>query len=133
MRKGVSPVVAIVLLIAIAVISAVAVWTWVGPLTSKPPMGSTTQSIVQVIACHPGNPTTIDIKNTGGVKISSQSFTLISMADGSLVNLTGSGVVTTQTLSPGEVNSSVQISPSLASGVSYALRAQNFPDMPFTC
>ncbi len=129
MRKGVSPVVAIVLLIAIAVISAVAVWTWVGPLTSKPPMGSTTQYALQVIECYPGTPTTIDIKNTGGVKISAQSFALISMADGNTLN----GSVISQTLPPGEVNSSVTIVPSLSSGVSYALRAQNFPDIQFTC
>jgi flagellin-like protein len=37
MKKGVSPVVATVLLIAIAVISSVAVWYWVAPLTSQQP------------------------------------------------------------------------------------------------
>jgi len=128
MRKGVSPVVAIVLLIAIAVISAVAVWTWVGPLTSKPPMGSTTQYALQVIKCYPST-STIDIKNTGGTKISAQAFSLISKVDGAVLNPT----VTSQTLAPGEVNSSVLITPALSSGVQYALRATNFPDIEFTC
>jgi len=128
MRKGVSPVVAIVLLIAIAVISAVAVWTWVGPLTSKPPMGSTTQYSMQVVRCY-SSTSTIDIKNTGGTKISAQAFSLISKVDGAQLNAT----VTSQTLAPGEVNSSVLITPALSSGVQYALRAQNFPDIEFTC
>ena len=128
MRKGVSPVVAIVLLIAIAVISAVAVWTWVGPLTSKPPMGSTTQYSVGVIRCYPDT-NAIDIKNTGGVKISAQSFNLITKIDGATVLPSAIN----QTLSPGEVNSSVTIGWDLQSGVAYALRAQNFPDVEFTC
>jgi len=130
MKQGVSPVVAIVLLIAIAVISAVAVWTWVGPLTSKPPMGSTTQYALQVIKCYPGtSPTTIDIKNSGGVTINTQSFSLISKTDGSMQNTS----VLTTTLAPGQINSSLAIWPALLSGSSYALRATNFPDIEFTC
>ena len=130
MRKGVSPVVAIVLLIAIAVISAVAVWTWVGPLTSKPPMGSTTQYSLQVLKCYTAS-NSIDVKNTGGVKITSQSFTLINKADGSVASAAPFSALT---LAPGEVNSSLPISGwTLQSGMMYALRAQNFPDIEFTC
>ena len=129
MRKGVSPVVAIVLLIAIAVISAVAVWTWVGPLTSKPPMGSTTQYSLQIIRCYPGTPGAIDIKNTGGVIVPSTVFALISMSDGSTLSATGA----TLGVAPGLTNSSVAVSPSLTSGSSYLLRATGFPDIPFTC
>jgi len=129
MRKGVSPVVAIVLLIAIAVISAVAVWTWVGPLTSKPPMGSTTQYSLTVIKCYPGATGTLDIKNTGGVKINGQSFSLIDKTTGGTLSTSAF----TTTLAPGEVNSTLSVGTTLLSGVAYALRAQNFPDIEFTC
>ena len=130
MRKGVSPVVAIVLLIAIAVISAVAVWTWVGPLTSKPPMGSTTQYAMQVIKCYPAT-NQLDIKNSGGVKITAQNFSLINKLDGSVASAVPFALIT---LSPGEIASNLTVSgTTLQSGVSYALRAANFPDIEFTC
>jgi len=130
MRKGVSPVVAIVLLIAIAVISAVAVWTSVGPLTSKPPMGSTTQYSLTVLRCYPGT-STIDIKNTGGTRITGVTFTLINKTDGQAVP---GGTTGALTLGPGETNSSMTLgSVTLISGMPYALRAQNFPDVEWTC
>jgi len=130
MRKGVSPVVAIVLLIAIAVISAVAVWSWVSPLTSKPPMGSTTQYALSVLNCY-ASTNTIDIKNVGGVKITSQNFSLVESATGTVLNT--SALATLQTLLPGEVNSSVAVNYDITAGSSYVLRATNFPDFRFTC
>jgi len=135
MRKGVSPVVAIVLLIAIAVISAVAVWSWVSPLTSKPPTGSTTQYSISVLRCYPGSTgltATIDIKNTGGVKISAQNFALIDASTGATINASNT-LTGAQTLAPGETNSSVNVTAPLTAGSSYALRAANFPDVRFTC
>ncbi len=134
MRKGVSPVVAIVLLIAIAVISAVAVWSWVAPLTSKPPTGSTTQYSISVLKCYPGAVVsgTIDIKNTGGVKISAQNFALIDASTGATLNASNA-LTGPQTLAPGETNSSVNVTSTLTAGSSYALRAANFPDVRFTC
>ena len=74
MRKGVSPVVATVLLIAIAVISAVAVWYWVAPMTGSQPTPSTTQYGIAVTNVYTNatsgtSCTTVDIKNTGGVSI----------------------------------------------------------------
>lgn len=128
MRKGVSPVVAIVLLIAIAVISAVAVWTWVGPLTSKPPMGSTTQYSLTVLRCYPGT-STIDIKNTGGTRITGVTFTLINKTDGGSYG-SGTGSIT---LGPGDTSSNQSVGAVLISGMPYALRAQNFPDVEWTC
>jgi flagellin-like protein len=68
MRKGISPVVAVVLLIAIAVIAAVAVWYWVSPMTGKPATADTTQKSVSVSRCY-STYTAIDIRNTGGVTI----------------------------------------------------------------
>jgi len=41
MRKGISPIVAVVLLIAIAVIAAVGLYFWVGGLATKQPTPST--------------------------------------------------------------------------------------------
>ncbi len=137
MRKGVSPVVAIVLLIAIAVISAVAVWSWVSPLTSKPPTGSTTQYSLSVLKCYPDGHTngssinTVDIKNTGGVKISGQTFALIDTGTGA--TLTSTALNASQTLAPGETNSTVPVLYDVTAGSSYALRAANFPDVRFTC
>lgn len=73
MRKGVSPVVATVLLIAIAVISAVAVWYWVSPLTSAQATPSTTQYGFVITTAYKnstsGNCVTLDIKNSGGASI----------------------------------------------------------------
>ena len=77
MRKGVSPVVATVLLIAIAVISAVAVWYWVAPLTSAQATPSTAQYAFVVTSTYKnsvGNCTAMDVKNSGGTTI--QGFTV---------------------------------------------------------
>jgi flagellin-like protein len=135
MRKGVSPVVAIVLLIAIAVIAAVAVWSWVSPLTSKPPTGSTTQYRIDIIKCYSAS-SSIDIKNTGGTLISGQTFDLYNGLTGAQLNITGMAygpAVPGQTLAPGAINSSVPLYPTVSSGTSYILRATNFPDAKFTC
>ena len=72
MRKGVSPVVATVLLIAIAVISAVAVWYWVAPLTSAQPTPATTESGYTIGTVYKNTSSTcvsVDITNNGGVVI----------------------------------------------------------------
>ena len=74
MRKGVSPVVATVLLIAIAVISAVAVWYWVAPLTSAQPTPSTTQTAYVVTSTYKNTSNsaqcaTLDLMNSGGIVI----------------------------------------------------------------
>ena len=129
MRKGVSPVVAIVLLIAIAVISAVAVWSWVGPLTSKPATGSTTQYKLDVMHCYPDT-NAIDIRNNGGVKFTAQNFSLVDGATGTTLNGTA---IMAQTLAPGESNSTVAVMYDLTAGSIYKLRATNFPDIQFPC
>ena len=76
MRKGVSPVVATVLLIAIAVISAVAVWYWVSPLAGPQATPSTTQYGFVVTSTYKsaGNCTSLDIKNSGGMAIPLTTF-----------------------------------------------------------
>ncbi len=132
MRKGVSPVVAIVLLIAIAVISAVAVWTWVGPLTAKPALGSTTFYNFQISRCNPTySPTTsaLDFKNGGGANLPTTTFSLISQADGSTLTSTSF----TTTLPAGMTNSSLTVNYNLSSGIAYSLRASGIPDITFVC
>jgi len=131
MRKGVSPVVAIVLLIAIAVISAVAVWSWVAPLTGKPPTGSTTQYIVSVKHCYPeGN--TIDLRNDAALTITSQNFSLVDTQTGAILNASGA-FTSLLTIAPGATSSNVAVAWDIVAGSSYTLRAQNFPDHKFVC
>ena len=53
MRKGISPIVAVVLLIAIAVIAAVGLYFWVGGLATKQPTPSTPIVIgAQRVSCN---------------------------------------------------------------------------------
>ena len=60
MRKGISPIVAVVLLIAIAVIAAVGLYFWVGGLATQQPTPSTPGTITAscaggaVIVCNTG-------------------------------------------------------------------------------
>ncbi|MEM3412288.1 MAG: archaellin/type IV pilin N-terminal domain-containing protein [archaeon] len=74
--KGISPVIATVLLIAIAVIGAVALWYWAGGLAGKPPMAQTTQQAITISDCKVTNPGQVNnsaqltIRNTGGVDVS---------------------------------------------------------------
>jgi len=78
MKKGVSPVVATVLLIAIAVISAVAVWYWVAPMTGQQATPETTQKSYTLVDIYPNASSTgcnaVDIKNVGGVTLSNLYF-----------------------------------------------------------
>ncbi len=62
-NKGVDPVVATVLLIAIAVIAAIGVWYWVGAFTGKPPTGPQQQVALSLESC---NGSHVQVRNTGG-------------------------------------------------------------------
>ena len=127
MIKGVSPVVAIVLLIAIAVISAVGVWVFVGPLTSKPPLPGGVSYEISVEGCVV--PNLLDIKNTGASKIVSQTFSLVNLADGSVQTAT----CPITNLAPYDSTQCTTTGTTLVSGVTYALRAANYPEAQFTC
>jgi len=144
MRKGVSPVVATVLLIAIAVISAVAVWYWVSPLTSPSATPSTTQYgfvVTSVYKNASGNCTTVDIKNSGGTTIPTNTifeiFNIAGTSTGKYVNVT---TLTSGTTS----NFNIITAPGTNGGIpvgSYLLRATKlwgsnnigFVDTYFTC
>jgi len=103
MKKGVSPVVATVLLIAIAVISAVAVWYWVAPMTGQQATPATTNYAVQVASVY-RNATNdgccfIDLFNNGGVAIQAGTiFDIRNLTNGAL---TGRGINLTSQILPG--------------------------------
>ncbi len=61
MKKGISPVVAVVLLIAIAVIAAVGVWYWVGAYTGQPNVTTSVKTFT-VQKC---NGTHVYVQNNG--------------------------------------------------------------------
>ena len=65
MKKGISPVVAVVLLIAIAVIASVGVWYWVGSYTGKPNV-SGMKKTAEIIKC---NRTHVFVQNTGSQEL----------------------------------------------------------------
>jgi len=78
MKKGVSPVVATVVLIMMAVMAAVAVWYWVSSSTTKPPLPETSQRGYMVTSVYDNASVTgcngVDIKNVGGISISNVVF-----------------------------------------------------------
>ena len=146
MKKGVSPVVATVLLIAIAVISAVAVWYWVAPLTSAQATPSTAQYAFVVTSAYKnstiGNCTTMDVKNSGGITITGPvAFDIRTLTGGSMnrtVNVTAltSGTTSNYNISSSQTNT---ISNGIPVG-SYMLRVlastsgiTGFTDVYFTC
>ena len=65
MKKGISPVVAVVLLIAIAVIASVGVWYWIGEFTDKPSVAGADKSMV-VTEC---SGTAVFVQNIGNDKL----------------------------------------------------------------
>jgi len=94
MQKGISPIVAVVLLIAIAVIAAVGLYFWVGGLATKQPTPATPNVITaQKISCVPethSNATmTVMMQNLGTTSLTA-NFTLY--GDGSSNNATTTAV-----------------------------------------
>jgi flagellin-like protein len=152
MKKGVSPVVATVLLIAIAVISAVAVWYWVAPLTSSQPTGSTTQYGMTVPVAYSNsttipNCTTLDIKNTGGATIPAGIVFEIRYSGNGSISSAGRHVFIGPALAPGatlnyNVSTNTAANRTTVEPGSYKLLAsstlstssiQGFVETPFTC
>ena len=65
MKKGISPVVAVVLLIAIAVIASVGVWYWIGEFTDKPSVAGADKAMV-ITDC---SGTAVFVQNLGDGKL----------------------------------------------------------------
>ncbi len=85
MRKGISPVIATVLLIAISIISAIGVWYWAAQLVDKPTGVETEGQVFTVTNCeiHLGNPenATLTVRNTGGLMITDSSVSVYENGD----------------------------------------------------
>jgi len=150
--KGVSPVVATVLLIAIAVISAVAVWYWVAPMTGGQPTPSTTQYGIVVTNVYTNatsgvNCVTVDIKNSGGVSIPTNTvFEIKYEANGTAAAPFAKYVNMTSALAPGASSnfyiSNVTMNRTQVEQGTYILRASatlsptsvsGYSDIYFTC
>jgi flagellin-like protein len=149
MRKGVSPVVATVLLIAIAVISAVAVWYWVAPLTSAQATPSTSQYGFVVTNAYKNVSNSsgcgaLDIKNSGGVTIPNNTtfevFTISGTTTSKYVVVNSTALTPGTTLNLFISNLPTPNNTLIAIG-SYMLRASvksgasisGFSDVYFTC
>lgn len=93
MQKGVSPVVATVVLIMMATLGAVAVWYWVYPLTGNPATPNTTQKGYIVVNDYLNSSNSgcnaLAIKNTGGLSLSNIVFEIRDYATGKLVGING--------------------------------------------
>ncbi len=94
MKKGISPIVAVVLLIAIAVIAAVGLYFWVGGLATRQPTPSTPKTITAyAVSCgsSASENTTIMIANTSPAGTSNNiKITDLQDSLGNKFNSTGS-------------------------------------------
>jgi len=135
MQKGVSPVVATVLLIMMAVMGAVAVWYWASSYTiTKPSTSDTTQKGYVVVDVYRNASNTgcnaLDVKNTGGLPLNNIVFEIRDYASGKVIGINGTD--------PNPVNQTfVNISFEIASGLtmmenlSFAGNVTNRTSVPF--
>jgi len=125
--KGISPVVAVVLLIAIAVIAAVGVWYWVSAFTGKPPTGGQEQVAISFENC---NGTHVTVRNIGAITIDDAA---------NIYNSTGTLIgfihFNSTTLSPRDIKfvPIINISGALPFYGSFDVIDPDFPSYKFTC
>ena len=135
MHKGVSPVVATVLLIMMAVMGAVAVWYWASSYTTtKPPTPDTTQNGYVVVDVYRNTSNTgcnaVDVKNTGGLPLNNIVFEVRDYASGKTAGANGTDAnATTQAL----VNISFEIASGLTmiENISFPGNVTNRTSVPF--
>ncbi len=91
--KGISPVVATALLIALAVIASVTAWFWVSSYTVKPALAETTLGGYVITGVYKNlskdGCTGLDVKNTGGRVINNVAFYLRDYLTGRAVGSNG--------------------------------------------
>ena len=91
--KGVSPVVATVLLIALAVIASVTAWFWISPYTTKPALAETSFRGFTVVGVYKNSSNdgcnAFTIKNTGGQTITNALFYVKDLVTGRPVGSNG--------------------------------------------
>jgi flagellin-like protein len=138
MRKGISPVVAVVLLIAIAVIAAVAVWYWVSPMTGKPATADTTQKSVSITRCF-STGQYLEIRNTGGMTIPTSTNFAIYYQDNGTRPAGNPTVDFNSSLTSGAIKkygigiAGGASSTTLNTSVAYFLMYQGIPNANFNC
>jgi len=125
--KGVSPVVATVLIIAIAVIASVTVYYWVTPYTQKPQLPDETYHGIRVEAC---NGTHIEVRNIGFPTIVNQNFSILN-SSGSATNFSVFINNLTST-SAGWYYVGGELDSLNSNGV-YYISSTEIPEMLFTC
>ncbi len=136
MEKGISPVIAVVLLIAIAVISAVGVWYWVGGLASKPGGVQQAQTGFTIESCDTtAGDQKVLVRNTGSTDLTGNA----SVYDQSNEEV---GVLRFDNASNGELGVSqveyvrydnITVNGSLGSGETYTVIEGGLPTVQFTC
>jgi len=126
MRKGISPVIAVVLLIAISVIAAVGVWYWVAELAGQPAGLDHDQMAVSVEECNAETTeNALRIRNTGGVNIDDGTEAEIHPHDNATVDIgLNATEVAYRNLDGGD---------GLDTGTEYTLLADEIPAVTFTC
>ncbi len=129
MEKGISPVIAVVLLIAIAVISAVGVWYWVGGLASKPGGVQQAQTGFTIEDCDTDEDQVL-IRNTGSIDIASSASVYNSSNDEvGAIQMNASELV----LGVEEVGYRNVTGANLTSGETYTVIEGGLPTVQFTC
>ena len=129
--KGVSPVVATVLLIAIAVIAAVGVWFFVQNMTSKQ-TGSPSMMAMGVEGCTlnaSGVAASLTIRNLADTSLVGTTFQVFDSTSTTNVSSFTSTMVKTgefQTVSLGAVTG-------MQSAGTYTIKATNLPTVTFSC
>ena len=124
MRKGISPVIAVVLLIAISVIAAVGVWYWVAELAAEPAGLGDDPVTLSVEDCD----TTGDevmIRNPTGTNLEDQTVRIYGPAG-------EEGEFTINELSAGDVDY-FNVTLNLSAGEQYTLTGEGVASTSFTC
>jgi len=120
--KGLSPVIASIILIAVTVAVSVVVAAWMGGMTIGL-MGNTEQATVtNAVFSTDGSSINATIRNTGGANVVIQSATL----DGNAGTLTPTGTIASLTIPKGQTGciiiSGYTLSPAITSGAQYNLK-----------
>jgi hypothetical protein len=133
-QKGLSPIVSIITLIAISVLSAVAVWFWLSPLTDKPPLpqpGAGTKEL-SVESCDAVNDA-LYVTNKGSATIPEN--TVFGIYDGETGAYTDCYIDITPSLGVGGTANKAVMPPScsLQEDKYYILRKTGYLDSFFPC
>jgi flagellin-like protein len=135
-QKGISPVVAVVLLIAIAVIAAIGVWYWVGAFTGKPPTGPQQQVALSIESC---NGSHVTIRNIGGITASAAAdiYNTTSGTNIGFIEMNGSGPQNSS-LSPGAISTvrmcnASNVCPTQKISGTFDIIDADYPSYSFSC